>query len=217
MGTQGVFTTGNLSSYCTAEDVLKVLGGYDLTAFGTGEELALRVQELLPLTRGLVDRAAGRDFRWHADETVALDGKGTDRLLLTEAGVGLPVQVAAVRLEGATVQAAAYHVYPETGLVRLKPSATLARFPEGVQNVTVDLDWGFEQTPAEVALAQAKLTAAEVLAEVGGEGGAVRETRIGDYAVRYAAEGRYGGAVGRLCAEAEEVLRRYRAVRVAAV
>jgi hypothetical protein len=217
MGTQGVFTTGNLSSYCTVEDVFKVLCGYDLTPFGGEEELAVRVQELLPLTHGMVDSGAGRDFRWHADETVTLDGKGTDRLLLTEAGVGLPAQVAAVRVAGASIQAEGYHVYPETGLMRLKRSAPLARFPEGVQNVAVDLDWGFEQTPTEVALAQAKLTAAELLAELGGEGGAVRETRIGDYAVRYAAEGRYGGAVGRLCAEAQEILRRYRAVRMAAV
>lgn len=217
MGAQGVFTTGNLSSYCTVEDVLKVLRGYDLTAFGTEEELAVRVAELLPLTRGMVDTGAGRDFWWHSDETVTLDGKGTDRLLLTEAGVSLPVAVTAVRVAGATIPPAAYHVYAETGLVRLKPQATLARFPEGVQNVEVDLDWGFEQTPTEVALAQAKLVAAELLAELGGEGGAVQETRIGDYAVRYATEGRYGAAVGRLCAEAEEIVRRYRSVRVAAV
>lgn len=217
MGSQGVFTTGNLTSYCTVDEVLRVLRGYDLTPLGTEEELALRIEELLPLTRGIVEAGAGRDFRWHPDETVTLDGKGNDRLLLTDAGVELPVAVAAVRVDGITVPPAMYGVYPETGLVRLKPHATLRSFPAGVQNVAVDLDWGFEQTPTEVALAQAKLTAAEVLAEAGGEGGAVRETRIGDYTVRYAAEGRYGAAVGRLCAEAEEIVRRYRGVRVAAV
>jgi len=217
MVAQGVFTTGNLSSYCTAEDVFRVLTGYDLEPFGGEEGLAARVSELLPLTRGMVDSSAGRDFRWHADETIVVDGNGTDRLLLSEAGVALPVHVQAVRVDGVTVEAEAYHAYAETGLLRLKPQAMPPRFPTGVQNVVVDLDWGFEQTPTEIALAQAKLTAAELLAELSGEGGAVRETRIGDYTVRYAEEGRYGAAVGRLCTEAAELLRRHRAVRAAAV
>jgi len=217
MAAEGVFTTGNLTSYCTVEDVFKVLRGYDLAAFGGPEALAERVQELLPLARGMVDSGAGRDFRWHPGETVTLDGNGTDRALLSEAGVSLPVAVRAVRVGGGAVAAEACHVYGETGLVRLKPEASPGRFPVGVQNVAVDLDWGFEDTPVEVGMAQAKLAAAELLAELGGEGGAVQETRIGDYAVRYAEEGRYGGAVRRLCEEAAEVVRRYRVVRVAAV
>ena len=35
MGSQGVFTTGNLTSYCTVDEVLRVLRGYDLTPLGT--------------------------------------------------------------------------------------------------------------------------------------------------------------------------------------
>jgi len=217
MVAQGVFTTGNLSSYCRAEDVFRILAGYDLEPFGGEVELAARVAELLPLTRGMVDSSAGRDFRRHADQTIVVDGNGMDRLLLTEAAVAVPVHVRALRVEGTAIKAEAYHAYPETGLLRLKPQAMPSRFPAGVQNVAVDLDWGFEQPPAEIALAQAKLTAAELLAELSGEGGAVRETRIGDYTVRYAEEGRYGAAVRRLCAEAMELLRRYQVVRVAAV
>lgn len=217
MAAQGVFTTGNLSAYCTVEDVFGVLRGYDLSPFGGEEELTERVQELLPLTRGMVDTAAGRDFRWHVEQTVTLDGNGTDRLQLTDSGVSAPLTVHAVRVAGSSVSAEAYHAYGETGLLRLKPHACLARFPRGVQNVAVDLTWGYETAPTDASLAQAKLTAAELLAELGGEGGAVQETRIGDYAVRYASEGRYGAGVRRLCDEATEVLRRYRGVRVAAV
>ena len=214
MVAEGVFSTGGLNSYCSADEVFKVLLGYDLAPFGGQEALAERVAELLPLTKAMVETGAGRDFHWHVGETIALDGSGTDRLQLEAAP---PVFVRALRVAGRTIASTQYRTYAETGLVRLQPTGTLARFPEGLGNVEVDLDWGFEQTPGDVRLAQAKLTAAELLAELGGEGGGVRETRIGDYAVRYAEEGRYAGAVGRLCAEAEDVVRRYRRVRVGAV
>jgi hypothetical protein len=222
MVAEGVFSTGGINSYCSTDDVFKVLLGYDLTPFGGQEALAERVTELLPLTKAMVESGAGRDFHWHVDETLALDGSGTDRLQLYGVAAGAeepapPLFAKALRVAGRTIASGQYRVYAATGLVRLQPTGTLARFPEGLQNVEVDLDWGFEQTPGDVRLAQAKLTAAELLAELGGEGGGVRETRIGDYAVRYAEEGRYAGAVSRLCAEAEDVVRRYRRVRVGAV
>lgn len=210
MVAEGVFATGRMSSYCTVDEVLKVLHGYDLSGYGDTAELAERIEELLPQTAGMIETCAGRDFRLHAGETVRLDGQGTDRVWVTQGPVKRPVQVRGLRVSGATVDAEAYHVYAETGLMRLKPGAGPAAFPVGVQNVEVELDWGFAEPPTEVALAQAKLTAAEVLAEVGGEGGAVQETRIGDYAVRYAAEGRYAAGIERLCAEAQAIARRYR-------
>jgi len=217
MVAEGVFTTGSMTSYCTAGEVMKVLAGYDLSAFGAEAELLTRVRELLPLTKGMVDTCAGRDFGWHGDETVWLDGTGTDCVDLAEASVAPPVVVREVQVDGQTVAATQYRAYAQTGLVRLKPRSAPATFAAGLQNVAVALDWGYEATPADIALAQAKLTAGELLAELGGEGGAVQETRIGDYAVRYAAGGRYAEAVARLCQEAELMIRRYRRVRIVAV
>ncbi|MEN6304619.1 MAG: hypothetical protein ABFD96_17950 [Armatimonadia bacterium] len=217
MVAEGVFATGLVSSYCTSEDVFKVLRGYDLTGFGGEEGLAPRVRELLPITMSMVESCAGRDFRLHAEETVRIDGTGTDRVYVIAAGVPTPATVKGMKVDGQEVSAEGWRAYPATGMVRLTPEARLRTFTAGVQNVELVVDWGWETTPAEVALVQAKLTAAELLAELGGEGGTVAETRIGDYAVRYAEGGKFGGAVQRLCAEADAVLRRYVAVRMAAV
>lgn len=216
MSTFGVFATGLLSSYCTEEDVLKLLRGYDLRPI-TEEELAERARELLPFAKRMIDSYAGRDFLYHANETVVLDGTGKDRLQLTEAGVWPPVEVHALYIDGELMSPAAYCVYAHTGLIRLRPESGLLRFPAGVQNIVVEASWGTPEPPVEIGWAQAKLAAAELLAELGGEGGVVQETRLGDYAVRYATGGRYASQITRLCAEALELLRRHRFVRLSVI
>lgn len=217
MVAQGVFATGNLRSYCTVGEVLGVLAGYDLSPFGEAEALEKRIRELLPTSRSMADACAGRDFAWHGEDSVTLDGSGGDRLMLDEAGVAPPALVREVQVGGMLVDAAHWRAYEQMGMVRLTEGSPLRRFPAGTQNVTLVVDWGCEETPAEVKLAQAKLAAAELLAELGGDGGAVQETRIGDYAVRYAEGGRYAAAVRTLCEAAEAALRRYRSVRMRAV
>lgn len=217
MVAQGVFATGNLSSYCTMGEVLGVLSGYDLGAFGSAEALEERIKALLPISRSMVEKAAGRDFLWHGDEVVEVDGSGSNRLPLTEAGVWPPVVVREVRISGRLLGAEEWRAYSEMCMVRLTERARQQSFPKGVGNVRLLLDWGCEETPAEVRLAQAKLAAAELLAEVGGEGGAVQETRIGDYSVRYAEGGRFAAAVKGLCEAAAATLERYRTVRMGAV
>jgi len=87
----------------------------------------------------------------------------------------------------------------------------------GQQNVRVTLDWGYAQPPAEVGLGQAKLAAAEVLAEAMGEAASAQSMALGDYAVRYAAEGQYGAVIRRMVTEAREMLRGYRRVRMGVV
>ena len=148
-----------------------------------------------------------------------VDGNGTDRLQLTEIGVWPPVTVHEVSVGGVELGAAEWAAYPQLGVVRLTRWAGLSAFPRGVQkkNVTLLLSWGYEAVPDAVVLAQAKLAAAEVLGEAGGEAGGVTATRIGDYAVSYGREGRYAGTVGRLCEEAKEALAGFRVLRVRAV
>jgi len=217
MVAEGVFSTGRKSSYCTVDDVRKVLGGYDLSAYADVEGLEARIQELLPGTREAVDQYAGRDFFRHEETTVTLDGSGTDRLQLAEAGARPPVSVQAVTVAGQTLGPEEWCAYGSVGTVRLTGKSSLARFPTGAQNVTVALSWGYEAIPEVVIQAQAKITAAELLGEAGGEAGEVTSTRIGDYAVSYGREGRYAGPVARLCEEAREALVAFRVVRMRAV
>lgn len=210
MVAQAVFSTGLLTSYCRAEDVLALLVGYDLSRLGDEEAIGQRLEVLLPATRQAVDALAGHDFLWHADETVVLDGNGRDRLSLLEAGTAPIVAVHEVAIAGQVVPSKDYVVYGQRAEIRLRPDAPTSRFPEGLQNVAVTLDWGYPQVPEEVALAQAKLTAAQLLAEAAGEKAGAAEVRLGDWAVRYAPEGKYGAVIAGFAREAEATLRRYR-------
>ena len=69
-----------MTSDCTMREVLVVLSGYDLGAFGSAEALEERIKALLPISRSMVEKAAGRDFLWHGDEVVEVDGSGSNRL-----------------------------------------------------------------------------------------------------------------------------------------
>ena len=217
MVAEGVFSTGSLRSYCTAEDVFKALRGYDLEPYGGRAGLEARVEELLIVSRSAVDRYAGRDFLRHHNATVILDGSGNDRQLLTETGIAPPVNVQQVSVDGAALGADEWRSYDELGVVRLTGTGDLTKFPAGVQNVEMVVDWGLEAPPSEVVHAQANIAAAELLGELGGEAGTVTQTRIGDYAVSYDGEGRYASAVQRMIGEAKEALGRYRRLQVCAV
>jgi hypothetical protein len=218
MVAQGTFATGLIGSYCGAEDVAALLVGYDLSRVGDAQAVAGRTAALLPVTRQAVEALAGRDFLWHGQDTVTLDGSGTERLSLTAAGTTPVVAVDEVCLHGRVLPEKDYVVYKQAGEIRLVRQALVGgRFPKGRQNVAVTLDWGYEQPPAEVGLAQAKLTAAELLAEATGEAATAQSLTLGDYAVRYAAEGQYAAIIRRLQEEAQELLRPYRRWGVRAV
>ena len=218
MVAQGVFSTGSLTSYCTVGQVQALLVGYDLSRIGNDQEVAERIQQLLSLTRQGVDKAADHDFLWHTDDELTIDGSGTDRLSLGPQGVVPIVAVREIRIDSRSVASADYVVYGELGEIRLRPTASIgACFPAGLQNISLTLDWGYQQVPADVAMAQAQLTAAQVLSEAAGQTAAAAAVRIGDYAVRFAPEGQYGAVIQQLVQQAQQALRPYRRVGMAAV
>ncbi len=214
----GVFSTGSISSYCTIEQVRALLAGYDLSRIGDTQDVDERIQTLQPMTAQAVDRIAGHDFRWHADERITVDGTGSDRLSLASLGIVPLAQVYQISISGQQVPADDYVVYPQVAEIRLKPSASIGtNFPGGLQNIELLVDWGYGQVPAEVSMAQAKLIAAQILAEAAGETSQTAAVRIGDYSVRYAREGKYGAVIERLTQEAHDALYPYRGVGMAVV
>ena len=213
-----VFSTGSISSYCTIEQVRALLAGYDLSRIGETQDVDDRIQALQPVSAQAVDRIAGHDFWWHADEQLTIDGPGTDRLSLAPRGIVPLAQVYKISISGQQVLADDYVVYPQIGEIRLKPSASIgSSFPAGLQNIELVVDWGYAEVPAEVSMAQAKLIAAQILSEAAGETSQTAAVRIGDYAVRYAREGKYGAVIERLAEEAHEALRPYRGIGMAVV
>ena len=218
MVAEGVFSTGSLTSYCTVEHVQALLVGYDLSRIGDDQAVAERIQQLLSLTRQAVDQAAGHDFLWHADDQIIIDGSGTDCLSLAPEGVVPLAAVQQVQIAGRPVSTTDYVVYKQTAEIRLKPGAGIGSyFPAGLQNISLTLDWGYAQVPAEVVMAQARLTAAQILTEATGPTATAVAVRIGDYQVRFAPDGQYGAVIQQLIQEARQTLGPYRRMGMAAV
>jgi hypothetical protein len=218
-----------LNSYCAAADVTALLVGYDLSRIGDDTAVQARLAQLLPVTRQSLDHAVGHDFFWHAGDTVLLDGNWHSRLSLYETGCAPVAAVHAVVVNGVTLDPSLYVVYPQRAEIQLRLVSSYGsglwpvgcwpaswgpagRFPPGQQNISVTLDWGYPQVPPEVTLAQAKLTAAQLLAEASGEKLTAAELRLGDYAVRYAAAGQYAAVIQALVQEALALVQSYRRI-----
>jgi len=211
MVAEGVFTTVNLVSYCSVDEIMALLEAYDLSEWGNEEALRVRAAELLGPTKAAVDSSAGHDFLLHAEQTVALDGTGTRRLLLAPLGLTPVVQVRSLAVNGVSLDEDEWLFYQEEACIVLAPGSHLGTyFPVGGQNVEITLDWGYQVTPADICAAQAKLAAAELLAMATGERGGVEALSLGDYTVRYGGSGRFADAIRRLVAEAAEAVDRYR-------
>lgn len=217
MVAQGAFATGAMRSYCTSEDVLSQLSAYDVAAWGGPEKLVARTRALLHATRQAVDTEAGRDFWHHSTRHIAIDGTGTKVLSLSGAGIAPPAEVEAVAINGQQIDSSQWRYYQSAHSLKLIPTATVGAFTAGVQNVTITAAWGYATPPADIALAQAKLTCAQLISELSAEMQAVTALSIGDYSVHYNSAGRYGADIARLVCQAREIIRRYRAMHIASV
>ncbi|MCD6361111.1 MAG: hypothetical protein J7M38_09620 [Armatimonadetes bacterium] len=218
MVAQGVFTTANLTSYCSVDDILALLEGHDLSEWGDEAALRLRATQLLGPTKSAIDSAAGRDFMLHADATVTLDGSGDRSLLLSPLGLIPVVKVDRVSIEGKELAPGEWLLYPEEACIVLAGGyGGAARFPAGDQNVELVMDWGYEAPPSDIVMAQAKLAAAELLAMTSGDRDGVEAVRVGDYSVRYGSSGRFAHTIRRLALEAAEAVARHRQVDMCAI
>jgi hypothetical protein len=226
MMSTAVFGTGLLGgTYCAVEDVQALLAGWDLSAVGDSGAIEARIEDLLPQTKAIIDALAGRDFELHEGQSILLDGSGHDTLFLRQHGYHPVVAVAAVEIEGVLLDDEDWMLYPAEGFIRLtnRDAGDIYRgrsrrvFPAGVKNVRVTLTWGFPGAPAHVRLAQAKLTAIELLAQasVAVGGGASRVT-LGDYTVEYGSESAYAGTIRRWEADVRAWAGMQRGARVVA-
>jgi len=217
MVAEGAFATGPLNSYCTVEDVLALLSAYDVDNWGGQTALSERIYQLLPPTRQAVDTQAGRDFFYHEDEEIAVDGSGARGLSLCEAGIYPPVVIFSVTISGTLLDGSEWGYYPSANSLKLLPTASVQSFVAGVHNIVIHLDWGYESPPGDIAMAQAKLVAAQLISELSAESQAVQALSIGDYTVRYGTEGRYGADIARLISSAKQTIAKYRAMKMVSI
>jgi hypothetical protein len=218
MVAEGVFTMGALTSYCTVDEVVRLVSGYDTGAIGDDEALRVRIRQLLSPTRAAIDSEAGRDFLQHLDDEVQCDGTGGNAVVLSQFGIA-PVQaVLSLSVSDSEVPVSEWVCYADAGLVKLRPGGSLAgSFPVGVGNVSLRVDWGYPTPPGDIGLGQAKLIAAQVLSEVAGVRGSVESMRLGDYSVSYDSGGENAGVIRRWVDDARRVAGSYRQMRFVVV
>ncbi|NSW54556.1 MAG: hypothetical protein HPY44_00965 [Armatimonadetes bacterium] len=213
MSAEGVFVTGLFEWYCTVDDVFRLLAGHDVSAIGDSDALELRVRGLMPVSMAAIDAEAGRDFLLHSDEVVMCDGQGEGRLMLGPLGVSPLLAVHSVVVGGRKLSTEEYVVYYPEAVIRLRSG----EFPEGLANVEVTADWGYNGAPQEIRMAQARLVAAQILSECAGDRGSVERLQIGDYAVDYGSGGEHAGVIERWVTDARSAARSYRKLRLAAI
>ena len=225
MGT-AVFGTGLLGgTYCSVADVQALLAGCDLSAIGDSAAVQARIEELLPQTKAVIEAIAGRDFELHGNQSALLDGSGHDTLFLRQHGYYPVLSVAAVAIDGTPLEDEDWALYPGEGYIRLTNqdvgsiySGRSGRvFPTGVRNVGVTLTWGYANVPPSVRLAQAKLTAMDLLAQASSAvGGGAARVVLGDYTVDYGAESAFAGTINRWEADLRAWAATHRGARVVA-
>ena len=127
--------------YCTVAD-LRDRGVTEEQA--SGEDLRKAIQQAT-LT---VNAFCYRDF-WRRERAYSLDGNGTATLFLEDRPV---ISVSSLIIDDVSCSPDEYSLYGEPGYIRLKPLTTFSDriFPEGVQNIEVNGQFGFEVIPPEV-------------------------------------------------------------------
>lgn len=102
-----------------------------------------------------IDEYVGRDFEDHPGETVALDVGPTRSRVLS---LPTPIRtVSEVRVDGEALPADQYLIR-DGQLVRVaSEDGEPEHWPAGYDTVAVDLDWGYQTPPADVAEAEKKL------------------------------------------------------------
>ena len=230
---------GAAASYCSSSTVAALLTAFDLTEWFTTDQLTTRIGQLLAATKLAIDRLAQRDFEYHEDVQISVDGSGTELLPLYEQGIHDIVSISACVENDAAVSEDYYDILPITptggtrrgpGMLHRNTDATAfpgftahpGAWARGWQNIDITLTYGPSSPPDDVVDAQAMLVAARLLTECGGgavaAGGAVHSKRLGDFQVTYSDKGPFAGVITGWLADVEGLLvAEYRGIGLRAI
>lgn len=208
--------------YCEIDDVVREVRkvavdseGGSLLAWLRSNERDDTIEAYIPDSRKWFCRKAGRDFDYHEDVNIAVDGSGKDALDLGQLGFSPLVEISALVISGSAQVSTFYKEYP-SGMIKFKGTQDLPYFTRGPQNVTAKITWGYVTPPEDVIIAQARLVAADILsmlqaadtAEAGAPGG-IRQVRYDDLTITVGNEGRFADHIKRLEKRALDVALSY--------
>ncbi|MFD1515662.1 hypothetical protein [Halomarina rubra] len=130
---------------------------FSLSTQGSPSEWTQFLEKRQVQAKARIDEFCGRDFEDHASDTVTLDGGARGKRILY---LPSPVRsVSEVRIDGEALAASTYRAKPSGQLIRLGTDGSEARWPAGYGNIAIDLDWGYQTPPADIAEAEQKLVA----------------------------------------------------------
>lgn len=219
---------GDKTEYCTVQDVRTHLAGVGMDdagepfgAFWSSDVFNERVRKLLPVGKKEVDRMAGRDFCYHEDVDIAMDGAGTQYLPFDRFGFVPLIEVSELSIEG-TVQDLTDYVTYQDG--RFGPvtwfadnteltSTSWMNFPLGRQNIVMTVTWGYTDVPVDMEVAAAYMVgyhlaitmdSAQDLQKPGLIGGATT-VKYGDMTIGIGGKGLYERLAARLKSAASQL------------
>lgn len=224
--------------YCTRDNVLAWLNrvnvGDDTTAtqplanLGTTGERDDLIDVALEPAKLRVDGIAGRDFAYHEDVDIAINGNGLDRLDLSMFGFIPLLELTDLVIDDSTVDTDDYE-YNRRGWIQynggvvseltiFKYQFTGGFFPKGSTNVEAKITWGYETPPADIVKASAFFVIGDLLAFLEAVSGNTDEPigegdvslRLGDVSITQRQSSKYGSLRKYVETQATNICKKYR-------
>lgn len=171
--------TNPLTVYCSPDDVRVYLAGVAADDDGSPFEGLLsrpRIDEAISkwskVVKSLIDGHCKRDFDYHEDVEVCIDGLGSDVINLKPFGFCPLVELASLTIDNFTEDVDNYVIYTDDAVIARSTFLSLETpvylsgvntFIAGRQNVVATITWGYQTVPARVEAAAAYLTGAMLL------------------------------------------------------
>jgi hypothetical protein len=192
-----------------------------LAAILSGDEQNALLSTFISLARAWVEAPsqANRDFEYHEDVEVYLDGTGGNGLSLAPLGFVPLIDISGIEIDGASVVEGTDYTCNSRGVLRsIAVSSSTPQFTRGTQNIVATISWGYTEYPEAIKQAQAMKVVADLMgfiersdSESGQMPGGVNTIRFGsDLTIQMGSEGRYGRSRKELEKQAREICLGYR-------
>jgi hypothetical protein len=229
-----------LTEYCSTRDVEIYLAGVaqdddgaPLQALLTRPQLTAAISKWSQVVKALIDSYCKRDFDYHEDVEIAVDGNGSDVLCLKPMGFCPLSELTSLEVNGLEMDTDNYVVYEEDAVIAratyypLNEPVTINTFnafAPGRQNVVATITWGYAHgsLPVKVEAAAAYWTGASLLNPADamndlrspGVNPIARSVTHGDLRVDFGVSQPYARLSERLKQKAKELLAEYVVQRV---
>lgn len=231
--------TSPVTSYCTESDALTFLKGVarddargTLQSIWQSKEITEMFSAYLPVAKMDVDADTGIDFDYHEDVEIAVDGDGGEWADFGRWGFKPLLELSALTISDEAQTVADWLIYADGRIARVNnpgegsviPVPWTRPFPYGRQTVEATITWGYTEAniPADIKFACA-LKAGQRIFRISdynrdnndpGAMGGVQAIQFGDVRITTGAGGVYTRLARALKDDYQEIINRYRTIRV---